>query len=47
MATITRKSLSAVAVASLLAAGTFFGAGAVNGGCSYIVCQPCGCGLKG
>lgn len=29
MATITRKSLSAVAVASLLAAGTFFGAGAV------------------
>lgn len=36
MATITRKSLSAVAVASLLAAGTFFGAGAVNGGATFL-----------
>lgn len=36
MSTITRKSLSAVAVASLLAAGTFFGAGAVNGGATFL-----------
>ncbi|QGU08408.1 Fimbrial subunit type 1 precursor [Corynebacterium occultum] len=36
MANIARKTLSAVAVASLLAAGTFVGVGAINGGASFL-----------